>query len=138
MNQPRNSVIIRKRVVKKVLDGENVTSVAKRFRISRKFVYKWLKRYRENPYGEWWKERSRRPKNIQKKVTEEVRASKDHRVEERIRIKRDEDRTMVQEERTEDLSYNDMEGPKTRRREELEEKDQESKSEEEVRKKETQ
>ncbi|MHA1687588.1 MAG: hypothetical protein ACTSYD_14490, partial [Candidatus Heimdallarchaeaceae archaeon] len=64
--------------------------------------------------------------------------SKDHRIEERIRIKRDEDRTMVQEERTEDLSHNDMEGIRARRREELEEKEQESKSEEEVRKKETQ
>ena len=73
MKQPRNPVIIRKRVVKKVLDGEKVTAVAKRFRVSRKFVYKWLKRYREDPSGEWWKERSRRPKNIQKKVTEEVR-----------------------------------------------------------------
>ncbi|MHA1687071.1 MAG: hypothetical protein ACTSYD_11830 [Candidatus Heimdallarchaeaceae archaeon] len=60
--------------------------------------------------------------------------SKDHRIEERIRVKRDEDRTMVQEERTEDLSHNDMEGPKTRGREELEEKEQGSKSEEEVRK----
>ncbi|MHA1687072.1 MAG: helix-turn-helix domain-containing protein [Candidatus Heimdallarchaeaceae archaeon] len=44
MNQPRNPVIIRKRVVKKVWDGEKVTLVAKRFRVSRKFVYKWLKR----------------------------------------------------------------------------------------------
>ncbi|MHA1853425.1 MAG: helix-turn-helix domain-containing protein, partial [Candidatus Heimdallarchaeaceae archaeon] len=41
--------MIRKRVVKKVVDGEKVTSVAKRFRVSRKFVYKWLKRYREDP-----------------------------------------------------------------------------------------
>jgi len=45
---------------------------------------------------------------------------------------------MVQEERTETLSHDDMEDPKTGRREELEEKEQESKSEEEVQKKETQ
>ena len=67
MNQPRNPVIIRKRVVKKVLDGENVTAVAKRFRVSRKFVYKWLKRYREDPYSEWWKERSRKRRTLRRR-----------------------------------------------------------------------
>jgi len=74
MEKSRNPVLIRKRVVKKVLDGERVTAVAKRFRVSRKFVYKWLKRYKEDPYGEWWEEKSRRPKNIKRKVTEEIRA----------------------------------------------------------------
>ncbi|MHA1853313.1 MAG: helix-turn-helix domain-containing protein [Candidatus Heimdallarchaeaceae archaeon] len=44
MEKSRNPVMIRKRVVKKVVDGEKVTLVAKRFRVSRKFVYKWLKR----------------------------------------------------------------------------------------------
>ena len=47
MEKIRNHELIRKRVVKKVLNGEKVTEVAKRFRVSRKFVYKWLKRYRE-------------------------------------------------------------------------------------------
>jgi len=71
MEKTHNPVVIRKRAVKKVLDGEKVTAVAKRFRVSRKFVYKWLKRYRENTYGKWWKERARRPKNIKRKVTAE-------------------------------------------------------------------
>jgi len=54
--------------------------------------------------------------------------NKDHRVKERIRVKHDEDRTMVQEERIEDLSYNDMEGSKARGREELEEKNRKTKA----------
>ena len=41
--------------------------------VSRKFVYKWLKRFRENPEGEWWKDRSSRPKTIHRKVDEELR-----------------------------------------------------------------
>jgi len=41
--------------------------------VSRKFVYKWLKRCRENPEGEWWKDRSSRPKTIHRKVNEELR-----------------------------------------------------------------
>jgi len=41
---------------------------------------------------------------------------------------------MVQEERTETLSHDDMEGSKAGRREELEEKNQEGKNEEEVQK----
>ena len=73
MKNTRNPELIRKAVVKKVLKGEKVTEVAKRFRVSRKFVYKWKKRYEENPKGEWWKEKSRRPKNIKRKITAEIR-----------------------------------------------------------------
>jgi len=45
--------------------------------------------------------------------------SKDNRVKERMRVKCNEDRTMVQEERTETLSHDDMEGSKAGRREDL-------------------
>ena len=44
----------------------------------------------------------------------------DKRIEERAQIKCDEDRTMVQEKRTEDITYDNMEDLKARRREELE------------------
>jgi len=75
MNKPkRNLEKLRKIVVKKALEGEKIKEVAHRFMVSRKFVYKWLKRFRENPEGEWWKDRSSRPKAIHRKVIEELRA----------------------------------------------------------------
>jgi len=41
--------------LKKALEGEKIKKVAHKFMVSRKFVYKWLKRFREDPEGEWWK-----------------------------------------------------------------------------------
>jgi len=77
MNKPeRNLERLRKIVVKKALEGEKIKEVAHKFMVSRKFVYKWLKRFRENPEGEWWKDRSSRPKTIHRKVDEELREKK--------------------------------------------------------------
>jgi len=74
MNKPeRNLERLRKIVVKKALEGEKIKEVAHRYMVSRKFVYKWLKRFEENPEGEWWKDRSSRPKTIHRKVDEELR-----------------------------------------------------------------
>jgi len=40
-------------VVKKTLEGEKIKEVAHRFMVSRKFVFKWLKRFKEDSEGEW-------------------------------------------------------------------------------------
>ncbi len=71
MKPKRNLVKLRKIVVKKALNGENITHLARAFMVSRKFIYKWMKRHSEDPEGEWYKERSSRPKTIKGKVTEE-------------------------------------------------------------------
>jgi len=60
-------------VVKKDLEGEKIKKIAQKHMESRKFVYKWLKRFRENPEGEWWKDSSSRPKIIHRKVDEELK-----------------------------------------------------------------
>ncbi|MHA1667776.1 MAG: DDE-type integrase/transposase/recombinase [Candidatus Heimdallarchaeaceae archaeon] len=74
MNPDSNPMLIRKRVVKKALNRTPITHLARQYMVSRRFVYKWIKRYRENPKGEWWEERSRRPERIRRKVTPKIRA----------------------------------------------------------------
>ena len=68
----RNLEKVKKAVVKKALNGENVTLLARTYRVSRTFIYKWKKRYEADPTGAWWKERSRAPHHPQRKVTPEV------------------------------------------------------------------
>jgi len=54
MNKPeRNLERLRKIVVKKSLEGEKIKEIAQRFMVSKKFVYKWLKRFKEDHEGEW-------------------------------------------------------------------------------------
>ena len=60
-------------VVKKVLAGENITAVARAFMVSRTFVYRWKKRYEEDPEGLWWEDRSSRPHVIHYAVTDRHR-----------------------------------------------------------------
>lgn len=71
MNPNRNLVKLRRVVVKKALNGLEVTQLAREYMVSRKFIYKWKKRYGENPEGAWYKDRFSRPKKIKRKVTEE-------------------------------------------------------------------
>ncbi|MBY9001357.1 MAG: helix-turn-helix domain-containing protein [Candidatus Heimdallarchaeota archaeon] len=74
MNPNSNPILIRKHVVKKALKSIPITHLARQYMVSRKFVYTWLRRYRENPEGTWWGERSRRPRSIKRKVTPAIRA----------------------------------------------------------------
>jgi len=74
MNKPkRNLERLRKIVVKKALEGEKIKEGAHMYMVSRKFVYRWMKRFKENLEGEWRKDRSSRPKTIHRKVDEELR-----------------------------------------------------------------
>jgi len=72
MKEQRNFEMIRKRVVKKALEGANKTHLAREYMISRQMIYKWIERYKENATGNWWEERSRAPKNPKRKVTPEI------------------------------------------------------------------
>ncbi|MHA1407509.1 MAG: helix-turn-helix domain-containing protein [Candidatus Heimdallarchaeaceae archaeon] len=69
MNPTSNPMLIRKRVVKKALKRTPISHLARQYMVSRKFVYKWIRRYHEDPNGAWWEERSRRPRRIRRKVT---------------------------------------------------------------------
>ena len=80
MNNRRNLESVRKRVVKKALKGMPVSKVAYKYMTSKTFVYKWIKRYKEDPEGEWYEDRSRAPKNPRRKVTEEIKEKKLFRV----------------------------------------------------------
>jgi len=74
MNPNSNPMLIRKRVVKKALNRTTaITEIARQYMVSRKFVYKWIERYHENPEGAWWEERSCRPRRRRRKVTPERR-----------------------------------------------------------------
>jgi len=72
--------------------------------VGRKFVYKWLKRFKENPEGEWWKNRSSMPKTLHMKVDEELRERiRELRVKQGMNV-RGEDSLPVKEERKSTLS----------------------------------
>ncbi len=73
MNPNSNPMLIRKRVVKKALKRTPITHLARQYMVSRKFVYKWVRRHSENPEGAWWEERSRRPRRIRRKITPAIR-----------------------------------------------------------------
>lgn len=73
MKTQRNFKKVRQRVVKKALEGANITQLAREYMVTRQFIYKWIKRYKENPTGEWWKEHSRAPKNPKRKVTPHIK-----------------------------------------------------------------
>ena len=44
--------------------GQDISIIQSRFKCSKSWVYKWLKRYKENPSGPWYLEHSRKPKTI--------------------------------------------------------------------------
>lgn len=46
----------------------DVTSICKTLNCSRRWFYKWLKRYRSNPSGKWYLEEPKKPKTSKKKI----------------------------------------------------------------------
>lgn len=59
---------IRQEAVKKCLEGNVPSKVAKELNKSKAWVCKWLKRYKENPMDNWFEERSRRPHTISRQT----------------------------------------------------------------------
>lgn len=57
----------RKEAILSYLGNLSITKIIKKFKRSRVWFYKWLNRYRANPKGNWFEERSRRPYSIKKK-----------------------------------------------------------------------
>lgn len=51
--------------------GTPLIEVIKKFKCSKSWLYKWLKRFKSNPGGEWFKEQSRRPKKIYSKINKQ-------------------------------------------------------------------
>lgn len=64
---------IRQVAVKRVLDGDPITEVAKSYGKSRKWVYLWLARFREQPdNSNWYHSESKAPKHKPTKVLPEI------------------------------------------------------------------
>lgn len=62
----------RKKAVQMYLQGCRPTEISKTLKKSRPWFYKWLRRYQNDPTGNWYEERSRRPNTIHKNITPEV------------------------------------------------------------------
>jgi len=52
----------RQELVRRVLAGTSVATVAEEMNVSRATAHKWCRRFRENPEGAWWLDRSSRPR----------------------------------------------------------------------------
>jgi putative transposase len=50
--------------------GESLQVILNRFKCSKSWLYKWIKRYKINPSGSWYLEQSRRPKTIHYTISE--------------------------------------------------------------------
>jgi transposase len=59
---------LRKRAIELFQKEWKVSEICKTLNCSKRWFYKWLKRYRDNPSGLWYLEKSRRPKTIKKKI----------------------------------------------------------------------
>lgn len=51
--------------------GQDLAIILKRFKCSKSWLYKWLKRYKNDPSGHWYLEHSRKPKKIRYSASEE-------------------------------------------------------------------
>lgn len=51
--------------------GEKVSSILKRFKCSKSWLYKWVKRCKANSNGQWYLEESKRPKTVRNSTAEE-------------------------------------------------------------------
>lgn len=63
---------LRQEAVKKCLEGNAPSEVAKELNKSKAWVCKWFKRYKQNPTGSWFEERSRRPHTISRQTHTEI------------------------------------------------------------------
>ncbi|MDE3247041.1 MAG: DDE-type integrase/transposase/recombinase [Bacteroidota bacterium] len=53
--------------------GQSVASILKQYKCSKSWLYKWLTRYKENPDGQWYLQKSRKPKSSRSLVSEQDR-----------------------------------------------------------------
>lgn len=60
----------RKKAIEKYVIGVPFFDIIAELKVSERWFYKWLNRYRLNPSGNWFEEESKRPKNIQNKYSE--------------------------------------------------------------------
>lgn len=60
----------RKEAIELYLQGKTVSSIARKKHKSRKWVHHWINRYKDDPKGEWYKDKSKAPKKRNRKLTE--------------------------------------------------------------------
>lgn len=54
------------------LQGKTIASIAQKKHRSRKWVHHWINRYKDDPNGEWYKDKSKAPKKRNRKLSEET------------------------------------------------------------------
>ena len=57
-----DNLIRRKKAIERQLSGVSLFDIMAEFKVSARWFYKWLKRYRADPNGSWYEEQSKRPK----------------------------------------------------------------------------
>jgi len=62
----------RQEAIKLFQSGENVSEICRQLNKSRKWFYKWRKRFTSSPLGEWYKDESRAPKHIPNKRSQQI------------------------------------------------------------------
>lgn len=62
----------RKKAIELYQSGEQISKICQRLGKSRKWFYKWKKRFVENSLGEWYKDESKAPRHHPKKRTEQT------------------------------------------------------------------
>jgi len=67
-----NEVKKRKKAIELFLKGEQITRICNNFQKSRKWFYKWKKRYTLNPKGAWYIDQSRVPKKVPKRYSSKL------------------------------------------------------------------
>ena len=62
-----DNLIKRKKAIEKHLEGVSLFDIMAELKVSERWFYKWLKRYRGDPNGLWYEEQSKRPKTSSSK-----------------------------------------------------------------------
>jgi len=58
--------------IKMHLEGKKIAEIARELDRSRAWFYKWLRRYEQNPTGDWYEEESRRPKVVHRRPSPQL------------------------------------------------------------------
>ncbi len=67
-----DKIDLRKEAMKLFENGTKPVSIAREFNQSRQWFYKWLKRYQENPNGDWFIDHSCKPNTIHQKLSSQT------------------------------------------------------------------
>lgn len=67
-----NKISPRQKAIELYLKNTSPTKIANRLGFSRKWVYKWINRYKEDPKGNWFEDRSKATKHPTNKISKKI------------------------------------------------------------------